>query len=553
MIWLILFIVIAIPFLTHYITSILFNRNSANKNSPRNPPTIPYWIPGLCHALGLLSKPSTYFALLIKKHGFHAPFFVRMGRVSYLIVRNPEQCRDLLRGGLKTTWDLVEVYSKVFGMNGDALKYYETREIGDGKDGESDAADDSALRKYMEDAELKALADVFVSVFSRNMSNKMFQTSTWTQIEDFWSFLEIETTRATIETLFGSALLKQYPKLVRDLWDFNSKVDEFLPGLPAFTISSSVQPRDRLLEGIKKWLQATHGGTDFAKIEATDPAWDETKGSKFIQERDAMFARLPSFNYQARASECLRVMHNITSATTPSTFWHTLETLRNPALSNFLSREIIHHMHSNNNQYDILSLSQHPNLRSLALEVKRLRTGTYLFHTITTTTTLSPTNDKDKGGVLYTVPKDTTLLTFSHDLALNTNLWSHARPSTTTTRPLTEFAPDRFLIPDKSASTKRYRKGRDSVVTGSFSLDGIETLCGVLGRDGKAGDVESRIADVLTAAAVVVLGAGFEMEACDEEDFEGVLEGVGVEVREEGVFGVVRPRGRVAVRLRVRG
>ena len=100
------------------------------------------------------------------------------------------------------------------------------------------------------------------------------------QIHIFSFFLEIEITRATIETVFGSALLKQYPKLIRDLWDFNSKVAEFLPGLPAFTISSSVAPRDRLLEGIKKWLQATHGGTDFAKTEATDPAWDEKRGSK---------------------------------------------------------------------------------------------------------------------------------------------------------------------------------------------------------------------------------------------------------------------------------
>ena len=118
------------------------------------------------------------------------------------------------------------------------------------------------------------------------------------------------------------------------------------------------------------------------------------------------------------------------------------------------------------------------------------------------------------------------------------------------------LSPSRFLVPDRSASTKRYRKngGRNGVVTGSFSLDGIDTLSRLLGNDGKASEVEGRIADVLTLAAVAVLGAGFEMELCEGDDVEGVVEGGvgpgGAVV--EGVFGIVRPVGRVAVRLRVR-
>jgi hypothetical protein len=177
-------------------------------------------------------------------------------------------------------------------------------------------------QKHFTDSALKSLTETYVTIFHRNMSNKMFQVGTWTQIEDVWSFFEIDITRATTETLFGSALLKQYPKLARDLGDFNSKVEDFLPGLPRFMVSSSIPPRDRLLDGMKKWLQTHHGGTDFAKMNDDDPMWNEEKGSKFIQERDNVFANMPSFNYQARAVESLSILHRYVISVSITTLPH---------------------------------------------------------------------------------------------------------------------------------------------------------------------------------------------------------------------------------------
>ncbi|CAI6332412.1 unnamed protein product [Periconia digitata] len=543
MAWLILLAFILTPFLTHYITTFLFRRQSKNRSPPRKPPTIPYWVPGLYHALGLLSKPSTYFALLIKKYGAHAPFTVKIGRVSYLVVRSSEHCRSLLRqsSSTKAKSNLTEIYDKVFGTTRDAIRYYQINESVDQDSGPFHPLLASVHSKYQDDVEFKSLTDTFISIFRRNMSNKMFQPSSWTQIEDLWSFLEIEITRGAVETLFGSALIKNQPKLVRDYWDFQSKTGEFIPGLPRFTISSAVPPRDRLLEGIRKWLQTTHGGTDFAQIKASDPVWDEKRGSKFIQECDATFAQIPSFNYQARASECLRIIHNISSAAMPSTFWHIVEILRNQALTDYLSREVLRHAQPTQDKYDLAAITKLPNLQSLSLEIKRIRTATYMLRTSAT-----PDAHLDNNWV---IPNRTSVLAFSQDIGLNTALWSKARPQITT-RPLAEFWSDRFLIPDKSASTKRYRKGRDSVTTGTFSLDGIETLHEILSGgigDECCSDLEIRLADVFTAAAVAVLLAEFEMNLCDGDDVEAGLPPVG-----EVAYGVLKPLEKVAVRLKLR-
>lgn len=365
-----------------------------------------------------------------------------------------------------------------------------------------------------------------------------------------------------METLFGSALIKGQPKLVRDYWDFQSRTGEFIPGLPRFTISSAVPSRDRLLDGIKKWLQMAHGGTDFAQINDSDPVWDEKRGSKLIQECDATFAQIPSFNYQARASECLRIIHkyvdlclshhidckcviltchSIGSAAMPSTFWHIVEILRNEALTNYLSGEVLRHAQPTQGKYDMATITKLPNLQSLSAEIKRVRTATYMLRT---NSTPNARLDDD-----WAIPKSTSVLAFSQDIALNTALWSKARPQTTT-RPLSEFWSDRFLIPDKSASTKRYRKGRDSVTTGVFSLDGIEILHDVLSRgngDECCSNLELRLADAFTTAAVAVLLAEFEMNVCDGDDLEAGLPPVG-----EVAYGVSKPLEKVAVRLKLR-
>lgn len=166
------------------------------------------------------------------------------------------------------------------------------------------------LQKHLTGTSLADLMDIYVSNLSRNLNDKMFQIKFWTQIEDFWSFFQQVVTRCTIETFFGSAILKEHPALLKEYWKYDDAVDGYVPGMSRLLMSTTYEgPRDQLLEGIRKWLKTNHSGSDFAKISEEDPIWDEHKGLKFVQERDDVIAKIEGIDLKARAAEILSVMY----------------------------------------------------------------------------------------------------------------------------------------------------------------------------------------------------------------------------------------------------
>lgn len=202
----------------------------------------------------------------------------------------------------------VQVFDKVLGSPKEALELYNAMGTGNKESDQLDYAHLTVPRKYFSGTPLIPMAEVYISVLRRNLSNKMFQEKYWTEIEDLWSFFQHEITRATMETIFGSAMLKRYPGVIRDFWEFDTNIENFTRGLPRFTMPKAYAARDRLHKNLTEWLQASHKGSDFAKVGDEDPNWDEDMGSKFFQARDSVFANIPSFNDQARAAETLAIM-----------------------------------------------------------------------------------------------------------------------------------------------------------------------------------------------------------------------------------------------------
>jgi hypothetical protein len=231
--------------------------------------------------------------------------------VSYAILRDPEQIRNVVTMSKQASdgYSRLEQYDKVYGAPKVALDLYRKQSIGGKENSPINHAHCNVSSKYLTGAPLVSLVDKYASILSRNLNDKMFQVGSWTQIEDFWSFMQQVQTRCTMEALFGSALFKQYPRVVRDYWEFDTAVDSFLPGAPHFIISAASRPRERLQAGIEKWLKTNHSGSEFAKIGDEDPDWDEHKGSKFIQERDDAIAKIEGLDIQARTAEILSVMH----------------------------------------------------------------------------------------------------------------------------------------------------------------------------------------------------------------------------------------------------
>ena len=201
-------------------------------------------------------------------------------------------------------------YEQIFGSPKTTLRIYANKEVGPEERKAVAYAHFTLPDKYLTGTSLASIIDVYVSILSRSLHDKMFQVGFWTQIEDFWSFFQQVMTRCTMETLFGSAMYKDYPGLTKDYWKFNDDVESFMPGMPRpLTPAAYEKSRDRLHRGIERWLRKNHSGSEFAKISEEDPVWDEHKGSKFIQERDDVLAKTEGLDVKARVAEILSIMH----------------------------------------------------------------------------------------------------------------------------------------------------------------------------------------------------------------------------------------------------
>lgn len=168
-----------------------------------------------------------------------------------------------------------------------------------------------------DDKVLCSATEAYISNLSANMHDKMFQYDSWTRIEDLWSFLQLVIVRCTLETLFGSALLKTYPRAVRDYIDFASATEDFVPGLPHLMSSGAGKPRDRLHAGLMKWSAAASTGINSRntsiRIDASadETEWNAATGLRSVREHCHGFESGDNkgMSPQAKTAEMLRILH----------------------------------------------------------------------------------------------------------------------------------------------------------------------------------------------------------------------------------------------------
>jgi hypothetical protein len=142
----------------------------------------------------------------------------------------------------------------------------------------------------------------------------------------------------------------------------------------------------------------------------------------------------------------------------------------------------------------------------------------------------------------WVIPRDTSIIALSHDLALSAEAWAKAR-SRTVERPLEEFWPERYLLHKRAGSKSVLHSAQSGV---SFSLVGLEPLNMGLGFGGQP-ILGSEHARAIHAATLAVLLNEFEIQLCDAELFDAVLPPA-----RELAFGMLKPLDKVDVRIKKR-
>lgn len=253
-----------------------------------------------------LSLRSFAYEIASKEYGAFAPFNVRAGPRSYVVLRDPIHVQRVLERNdcLTTRAAKVETFDKLFGSPDAEGHMYRSEATGQQ---EVDRMTSDASQFYISDASLASVVDIFISILSANMQNKMFQYDTWTGIEDLWSFLQLVLVRCTMDALYGSALLKQNPRMVRDYLDFDAAVEGFVPGMPRVMVSGAATPRGRLLESMKKWVQVNGEATT-----AESPVWNQQAGLSVVRDhirQCVKTARPQEQMLKVSAAEMLGITH----------------------------------------------------------------------------------------------------------------------------------------------------------------------------------------------------------------------------------------------------
>ncbi|KAL6711448.1 hypothetical protein ACN47E_004382 [Coniothyrium glycines] len=538
-----LFIVLALlgfPFLTYYVSTQLFHRRAKNSSAGKTPPLVPYSLPGVFHTFSLAYHgPQQYFASLLESYGSYAPFSIQVGASKLVFLRDPDHVARVCHA-TSSKHTHAALYKDVFG-NADSVRNSKmTGELKNDTNGASNYAPAELAEKYLTGGLLVALADEHMSTLSRSMHDKMFQVGTWTFIEDFSSFFQQVVTKCTMETLFGSAFLKQYPNFVKDFWQFDDAMESYIPGMPRILQSRAHEaPRERLLYGIEKWLKAVHGGSESARIGVDDPIRDKYRGSKFVQEADDSFARSVDPDFRARAVQLLIIIHSALIGVIYPGFWTIVEILRRPDLAKTLKTQIAANYSSSSARPDLVGIARLPIVQSIWLEVQRLRIATRVVRGVDA----SDCRIDDS----WTIPQGSLALAFSQDIALNPQAWAE-KHSKMTKKPLEEFWPERFLQVNKEIQAANHKVRRDqNCFSDNISLHGLESILLALRGDGNSNVLGPQFPQALQAATLVVFLNEFQLHLCDPDALDAATE---VPVQGHPAYGSHKTVHEVAVRIR---
>jgi hypothetical protein len=247
-----------------------------------------------------------------KNYGDFAPFAIKAGLRSFVVLRDANHIAAVARASKQMTSPSAEarMYGRIFGVPRIDLNLSGDDENNTKQKETLEDARITLTRKYLTGKPLTTTAETYASILSRDLNDKMFQVGSWTQIEDMWSFFQQVITRSMIESLFGSAMFRQYPGVTKDYWKFEDAIQSLVPGMPRLLMSAAHnEPRNRLRVGIRQWLRANHSGSEFARVGDEDPDLDDHKGSKFIQERDYVLAKVPDMDFDARSAEMFDLLH----------------------------------------------------------------------------------------------------------------------------------------------------------------------------------------------------------------------------------------------------
>ncbi|OJD40672.1 nacht and ankyrin domain protein [Diplodia corticola] len=572
----------SIPFqFSYFVTWLLFFTTVRSKASGKKPPTLPYCIPILGSVVSYVADPLKFITTIGANEEL-SPLRIKLFTQEVVLLRGSGNIEQLWRQSRLSSSTAIFsfVLSYMFGMGKRAARRYQLDDSGANARPHPDSRvlphnridyrTHQGLHQFLLGSGLAPLFDRFQRLFSARLARIEATGGTdgegsWVEKADFFDFMALELTPATITAMCGPTLLRLSPDFPRLFWEYNEWIPAFSKGLPRLFIPKAYAVRDGLLESIKAWHRYATRETSKLEVKPAgeeDPFW----GSKFFRDRQSTLLAVDDYDEDAIASEDFGSIWGFNTNAILASIWATLDVFRDPELLGRVRREVEQCSTSTTEcGLDMDELQRRPLLQAVCAETLRLRVHVYISR-------YAEREELNIGGDQWSIPPKSVVLVSTTTAHLDEGAWNTGRGGR---HPVDAFWADRFLVvpgddekygPMKAAATQ----GRPAATAKRGQLHRRDSLVDDMGGIGKGTVEEIRFAgDSVGSGSLFPFGGGARM--CPGRHFakREMLLTMALMVRDFDVevtadskalemgwkdfgLGTQRPKGRVPFRLRRR-
>ncbi|KAI0404662.1 cytochrome P450 [Xylaria palmicola] len=472
-----------IPLVTYAVTTLQFQYalrvNKNRKSTSLMTPVVPYWIPFIAHGISMALDSGAFVAKLTKRFGTDTPISIRVGKLRFTLVANPEHIQSMFKNSRLLSNKPVTIYvlDHLLGASRKILSFYDADDSGlaaKARVGSNVRPEDRVYyfqirtaHKYLSGQHLQALNERFMATLDRDFE-AMNIGEDWVEYPDLYRFLQLTVTHSSIETVFGSKLLELNPTFVEDFWEFEANAPKLLHAMPRFLIPLAFRVRDKLLRSFVKWHAHANSHFNCTITNSEEPDWEPNFGSRLIRRRQDALLKMGPMDAEARASEDLGLMFGLNANVLPCIFWYIVEAMRRPNLLSRLISDVVTATSSETGKIDIQKLASQSLTQSMHAEILRLYVAIF---------TLRHGETRPVHFSGYKLSTEELALIYSRTGALDERAW--ARSGRVPTTPLDQFDAERFMV-DSNYQLREESVGEKCSTVGSrdrqFSMD---TLGGI--------------------------------------------------------------------------
>ncbi|KAG4437712.1 hypothetical protein IFR05_006795 [Cadophora sp. M221] len=367
---------------TNLITRISYKVISSSRDRVKTPPTVPYTIPFIGHAVGFGLDPASFFMRLNIWLRHQQTFCLKVMGTDIYFVNGRKNLSQIwkYRGASITSPGVPAFFiDRVFGMAKYAVKAYELDDSGTNAlpDLRSNVAPHNRLdhlthvgfAKLLSGDGLAGLYGRWAEDFATRLQNLNIGED-WVEDADIMEYWAHPLVSALNKALAGPLLEVIDQDFTRDFLKFLPYVPPLMKGFPRWWIPEGYRLRTRLTKTVQQWQRIARACFKESDIDGdgdSDPWW----GCKAVRERQAFLGRVDNWDHDAVASSDFGLIWGANQNVHWAAVWTVVEVFKDESLLARVREELQDANFGSN--FDIDKLLSLPLLNSIYAEVMRLR------------------------------------------------------------------------------------------------------------------------------------------------------------------------------------